>query len=84
MSTNLTKGQLEKRVAELEAAAAAKIDIRVSKKGAVSVYGIRRFPITFYKGEWAQLFGMQEELEGFIEEHEDELVNKGEVLEEEE
>lgn len=84
MTKEMTKAQMAKRIEELEAAASAKVRIAVSKKGAVSVYGIRRFPITFYKGEWDILLGMEEEIREFIEEHDDELVNKGETIEEEE
>lgn len=31
------------------------ITLRVSAKGAVSVYGLGRFPITIYKGQWEKL-----------------------------
>ena len=35
--------------------AAPKTGVKTSEKGAVSVYGIRRFPITFYMNEWDKL-----------------------------
>ena len=34
---------------------ASRIRLKVSEKGAVSVYGIRRFPVTLYKEEWLLL-----------------------------
>ena len=48
-----TKEDLMARIAELEKQAAAKprtgsISFKVSEKGAVSVYGMGRFPVTLY------------------------------------
>jgi hypothetical protein len=48
----------------------------VSQKGAVSLYGIRRFPITFYGDEWDTVLGMADEIRTFIAEHESELKQK--------
>ena len=54
----------------------AKNTIKVSKKGCVSVYGMGRFPISFYKSQWAKLFSMKDEIEAFIEQHKDALPDK--------
>ena len=51
--------------------------LQVSQKGAVSLYGIRRFPITFYKEEWKTVLGMAEEIKTFMDEHDGELTSKG-------
>lgn len=50
--------------------------LRVSEKGAVSLYGIRRFPITFYADEWRRILGMREEIQAFIEQNHDSLKSK--------
>lgn len=60
------------RIAELEAqVAAAKapkaLKFKVSPKGAVSAYGLQRFPVTLYKGQWEQLMAQAEALKQFIE-----------------
>lgn len=55
--------QIEKLQAELAAAKAelAKvkaprpITVKVSPKGAVSVYGLQRFPVTLYAAQWKRL-----------------------------
>ena len=52
-----------------------KLEIKVSKKGAVQVNNIRRFPVTFYKNEWAQLFEIVDELRQFIVDHDGELTS---------
>lgn len=53
-----------------------RIRLQVSQKGAVSLYGIRRFPVTFYADEWDTILGMQEEIRAFIAEHDAELERK--------
>ena len=52
--------ELEALRAELAALKAAKatqrtISYKVSEKGAVSVYGLGRFPVTLYAGQWERL-----------------------------
>jgi len=52
------------------------LSLRVSQKGAVSLYGIRRFPVTFYADEWDKILGMQDQIRAFIRENEGELKRK--------
>jgi hypothetical protein len=75
---------LKQRIAELEGQlesekAKQKKDtyLKVSQKGAVSLYGIRRFPVTFYQEEWDRILGMADDIRSFITEHEAELTRKG-------
>jgi hypothetical protein len=51
--------------------------LKVSEKGGVSLYGMRRFPITFYREEWERILGKADEIRGFISEHASELKTKG-------
>jgi hypothetical protein len=46
---------------------AGTLSFRVSEKGAVSVYGLGRFPVTLYQEQWDKLLGQVEELRQFIE-----------------
>ncbi len=50
--------------------------IRVSEKGAVSVYGLGRFPVTLYKEQWLRLLDMRDEIRSFIAENEAKLKSK--------
>ncbi len=50
--------------------------IRVSEKGAVSVYGLGRFPVTLYKEQWLRLLDMCDEIRSFIAENEAKLKSK--------
>ena len=51
--------------------------IKVSEKGAVSVYGLGRFPVTLYKEQWAKLLGMADQIKEFITKN-DHLLKKKE------
>ena len=50
--------------------------LRVSERGGVSLYGIRRFPITFYFEEWQAILARAEEIRAFLSDHEAELKKK--------
>ena len=50
--------------------------MKVSEKGALSVYGMGRFPVTLYKEQWLKLLGISEELKKFISENDSRLKTK--------
>ena len=52
------------------------VSLKVSGKGAVSVYGLGRFPVTLYKEQWTKLLAMTDEIRAFIKEHDAELKAK--------
>jgi hypothetical protein len=52
------------------------LSLRVSEKGGVSLYGIRRFPITFYADEWEKILGMADDIRRFSEENAGQLKRK--------
>jgi hypothetical protein len=71
--------ELERLRAENEALKSQKkegLRLQVSQKGAVSLYGIRRFPVTFYVDEWETILGMADEIRTFSEEHMGELKRR--------
>ena len=73
------RAELERLRAENEGLKAKKTQemrLQVSQKGAVSLYGIRRFPITFYADEWDTVLKMADEVRAFITQHETELKRK--------
>ena len=73
------KQQIADLKAQLESQKAAEkksVYLKVSQKGAVSLYGIRRFPVTFYLEEWNRILGMEGEIRAFLTEHEGELTKK--------
>lgn len=52
-----------------------KVSLKVSEKGAVSVYGLGRWPVTLYKAQMRKLLGMAADIERFIVENEAKLSN---------
>jgi hypothetical protein len=74
------RGELARLKAENEALKAKErrgTRLQVSEKGGVSLYGMRRFPVTFYREEWERILGMADEIRAFIREHASELKTKG-------
>ena len=79
MADDTTHDEIERLRAEnerLRRTASKGISLKVSEKGAVSVYGLGRFPVTLYKEQWAKLLDMADDIRGFIREHEAELKAK--------
>ena len=60
----------------LKKRSAPAVRMKVSEKGAVSVYGMGRFPVTLYKEQWLKLLGMADEIRAFIAANESQLKAK--------
>jgi hypothetical protein len=52
------------------------ITLKVSEKGALSLYGLGRFPVTLYKEQWRRVIGMAAEIEAYIQENDSKLKTK--------
>jgi hypothetical protein len=78
-----TKDELLARIAELEKQLQTRkpgqMEFRVSDKGAVSVYGLGRFPVTLYYEQWIRLLDHAEELRAFLENSKAKLKLKPQV-----
>lgn len=62
----MTKEQLIAMVATMQANP-RKLSMKVSDKGALSVYGLGRFPVTLYRGQWERLLSEAKAISAFIE-----------------
>jgi hypothetical protein len=61
MSDQELKSELERlrnENAALKKGASTGIRMKVSEKGAVSIYGMGRFPVTLYKEQWLKLLAL--------------------------
>ena len=58
---------------KLRQAKARALTVKVSEKGAVSVYGLMRFPVTLYAQSWLKLIAFAETIKAFIEENRSQL-----------
>ncbi len=80
MSDEDLKAELERlrnENAALKKGAATGISMKVSEKGALSIYGMGRFPVTLYKEQWLKLMDMSAEIRAFIAANDANLKTKG-------
>jgi hypothetical protein len=71
--------QLEALKAEnqrLREARNSKLSMKVSDKGALSVYGLGRFPVTLSRGQWERLIEIIPSLQAFMAENVSKLAVK--------
>jgi hypothetical protein len=76
MSNEDLKAELERlrnENAALKKGAASGVRMKVSEKGAVSIYGMGRFPVTLYKEQWLKLLDMSDDIRTFIAANEAQL-----------
>ena len=79
MSDEDLKAELERlrnENAALKKGASTGLRMKVSEKGALSIYGMGRFPVTLYKEQWLKLLGMSDEIRGFIKANDAQLKAK--------
>ena len=50
--------------------------LKVSEKGAISLYGMGRFPVTLYKEQWLRVLESAAEIKAFIHDNEAKLKTK--------
>lgn len=75
------KAEIERLKAENEALKSKKtssgtLSMKVSEKGALSIYGMGRFPITLYKEQWVKLLTITEDIKQFIKDNDSKLKTK--------
>ncbi len=76
---NDMKAELEKLRAEnaaLKKTSARGLSLKVSEKGALSVYGLGRFPVTLYKEQWNKLLELAEDISAFLKANDAQLKSK--------
>jgi hypothetical protein len=79
MSDDEIKKELERLRAEnaaLKKTSSRGLSMKVSDKGALSIYGMGRFPVTLYKEQWTKLLDMSDEIRAFIKANDERLSTK--------
>jgi hypothetical protein len=79
MSDENLKAELERLRSEnavLKRGASSGIRMKVSEKGALSIYGMGRFPVTLYKEQWLRLLDLADDIRAFIAANEAQLKAK--------
>jgi hypothetical protein len=75
-SGELTVEDADRLLKEAETPKRGSLYCKVSQKGAVSVYGLQRMPVTLYVEQWERLLDYGDEIRQFIQEHESEVKRK--------
>ena len=73
------KAEIERLRAEnesLKKPARGVLSLKVSEKGALSVYGMGRFPVTLYREQWEKLLAMSDQIKEFIQANDQTLKKK--------
>lgn len=60
---------------EAQKRTARKLSLKIARKGGISLYGVRRFPLTFYGDEWEAIIGHVAEIREFLDKHRAEVAN---------
>jgi hypothetical protein len=68
--------EASKLLADAETPKRGALYCKVSAKGAISVYGLQRMPVTLYVEQWNRLLDFSDDLREFIKEHDAEFKRK--------
>jgi hypothetical protein len=68
--------RLRNENAALKKGASSALRMKVSEKGALSIYGMGRFPVTLYKEQWLRLLDKADEIRAFIAANDTQLKAK--------
>ena len=75
-SGELTADQADELLAKEEEAKRTGLYCKVSQKGALSVYGLQRMPVTLYVEQWERLLDFADEVRQFAKENNSDLKRK--------
>jgi len=68
--------ELEAQLAKANQPQARSISFKIGEKGAMSVYGLGRFPVTLYGSQWDILLGQTDKINAFLAANRDKLAVK--------
>lgn len=76
LQAELERLRAENEALKAKATGQRSVYLKVSDKGAVSLYGLGRFPVTLYVEQWETVLGMAEEIRDFLKENASKLKRK--------
>ena len=71
-----SKDELLAIIAAMSKASQSRLTLKVSEKGALSLYGMGQWPVTLYKSQWLRLIDYIPEVQAFISTHAGVLKDK--------
>jgi hypothetical protein len=64
---NKSKDELLAIIAAMSKASQSRLTLKVSEKGALSLYGMGQWPVTLYRTQWERLIDFVPEITAFIQ-----------------
>jgi len=71
-----TPAELIAIIEAMSKASQSRLTLKVSEKGALSLYGMGQWPVTLYRSQWERLIAAVPEIEAFIATHQAVLTVK--------
>jgi hypothetical protein len=68
--------EASKLLAEVETPKRGQLYCKVSEKGALSVYGLQRMPVTLYVEQWQRLLDFSDDVRAFIKDNDSKFKRK--------
>ena len=68
--------EASKLLAEIEQPKRGSLYCKVSEKGAMSVYGLQRMPVTLYVEQWQRLLDFSDEIRQFLKDNDSRFKRK--------
>lgn len=76
MKAELARLRAENEALKNKTPSKGTLSMKVSEKGALSIYGMGRFPVTLYKEQWIKLLSITEDIKKFISDNDERLKTK--------
>lgn len=70
------RADIDRQIAAARSAGNAKLTLKVSDKGAASLYGLGRWPVTLYRSQWVRLLDHAEQIRQFLQVNASKLTDK--------
>ena len=64
-----SKDELLAIIEQMARASQSRLTLKVSEKGALSLYGMGQWPVTLYRSQWERLIAAVPDIEAFIATH---------------
>lgn len=74
--TTLSQAELIDLISNMAKANRAKLTMKVSEKGALSIYGFGQWPVTLYASQWRRLIESIDDVVKFLDTHRAVLAEK--------
>ncbi len=73
----ISEEEADRMLGEMEAKPRGTLYCKVSPKGAISVYGLQRMPVTLYVEQWVRLLDFGDNVRQFAKDNDGKLSRKG-------